>query len=284
MTDAPPVRRRVLGAALRRFREQAGCTLDDAARILDCGRSKISRIETGQRGARATELQELLAEYGVDEPRRDALLTVAYQTRQDGWWQSSGHVPGTAYPDFAGLGGADTTICTYIAQLLPGLLQTRDYARAIAEASLVKASPDEREEFVRVRLARQDVLTRDHHPIQFWAVLGEAALRQMVGDRDVMRAELRHLIDISDRLRNVTLQVLPFAAGAHAATSGPFVIIELPDAPDLAVVYLEGQIGGIYLHGSEEVARYALAFEHLRAAALSPAATTRLIEEIAASP
>ena len=124
MTDAPPVRRRVLGAALRRFREQAGCTLDDAARILDCGRSKISRIETGQRGIRATELQELLAEYGVDEPRRDALLTLADQSRQDGWWQSSGHVRDGAHPASAGLGGAGTTIGTYEAQLLPGLLQT----------------------------------------------------------------------------------------------------------------------------------------------------------------
>jgi len=283
MTDARPVRRRVLGAALRRFREQAGYTLDDAARVLNCGRSKISRIETGQRGIRATELQELLAEYGVDEPRRDALLTVAHQTRQAGWWQSSGHVRGDAYPDFAELGGAGTTICTYEAELLPGLLQTRDYARAIAAASLVKESPDEHEEFVRVRLARQHELTRDHHPLQFWAVLGEAALRQMVGDRDVMRAQLHHLIDISDRQRNVNLQVLPFAAGAHAATSGPFVIIEFADAPDLAVVYLEGQTGGIYLHGSEEVARYALAFEHLRAVALSPAATVGLIEEIAAN-
>ncbi len=128
------------------------------------------------------------------------------------------------------------------------------------------------------------MLTRDQHPFQFWAVLGEGALRQVVGGRDVMRAQLRHLIDITDRQRNVSLQVLPFAAGAHTATSGPFVIIEFPGAPDLAVVYLEGQTGGIYLHGSEEVARYALAFEHLRAAALSPAATTRLIEEIAASP
>ena len=98
-----------------------------------------------------------------------------------------------------------------------------------------------------------------------------------------MRAQLRHLIDISDRQRNVSLQVLPFAAGAHAATSGPFVIIEFPDAPDLAVVYLEGQTGGIYLYGNEEVARYTVAFEHLRAAAFSPAATMRLIEEIAAN-
>jgi len=282
MTDAPPVRRRVLGAALRRFREQAGCTLDDAARILDCDRSKISRIENGQRGIRATELEDLLAEYGVDEPRRGALLTVARQPRQGGWWQSHSHVRDDTHHGFIGLGGADTTICAYEAHLLPGLLQTGGYARAIAAASLVDEGHGEHEQFVQARLAQQHVLTRAHHPLQFWAVLSEGALRQMVGGRDVMRTQLRHLIDISDRQRNVSLQVLPFSAGAHAATSGPFVIIKFPDAPDLAVVYLEGQTGGIYLHGGDEVARYTRAFEHLRATALSTGATMRLIEEIAA--
>jgi hypothetical protein len=138
------------------------------------------------------------------------------------------------------------------------VLPTRDYARAIAAASLVKESPDEHEEFVRVRLAQQHVLTRDQRPLSFWAVLGEGALRQLAGGRDVMRAQLRNLIDITNRQRNVSLQVLPFAAGAHAATSRPFVIIEFPGAPDLTVVYLEGQTGGIYLHGSEKVARCAL--------------------------
>ena len=284
MTDAPPVRRRILGAALRRFRAEAGCTLDDAARILDCRRSKISRIETGQRGIHGTDLRELLAGYGVDGPRRDALLSLARKPRQDGWWQpSSHHVRGDAYPGFTELGGAGITVGTYDTQLLPGLLQTRNYARAIAAASLVKESQEEREQFVQVRLAQQRLLTRDQHPLQFWAVLSEGALRQLVGGRDVMRAQLRHLIDISDRQRNVSLQVLPFAAGAHAATSGPFVIITFPAAaPDLAVVYLEGHTGGVYLDGEDEVARYTLAFEHLRAIALPTAATVSLIEEIAA--
>jgi transcriptional regulator with XRE-family HTH domain len=282
MTDAPPVRRRILGAALRRFRKEAGCTLDDAARILDCRRSKISRIETGQRGIRGTDLRELLAEYGVDDPRRDALLSLARRPRRDGWWQSASHVRGAAYAGFTELGGAGTSVGTYDAQVLPGLVQTRDYAQAIAVASLVKESQEERKQFVQVRLAQQHVLTRDQHPLPFWAVLSEGALRQMVGGRDVMRAQLRHLVDIGDRQRNVSLQVLPFAAGAHAATSGPFVIITFPGAPDLAVVYLEGHTGGIYLDGEDEVARYTLAFEHLRATALSTAATVTLIEEIAA--
>ena len=282
MTDAPPVRRRILGAALRRFRAEAGCTLDDAARILDCRRSKISRIETGQRGIRGTDLRQLLAEYGVDGPRRDALLSLARKPRQDGWWQPSSQVRGDAYPGFTELGGTGITVGTYDTQLLPGLLQTGNYARAIAAASLVKESQEEREQFVQVRLAQQHLLTRDQHPLQFWAVLSEGALRQMVGGGDVMRAQLRHLIDIGDRQRNVSLQVLPFAAGAHAATSGPFVIITFPGAPDLAVVYLEGHTGGIYLDGEEEVARYTLAFEHLRATALPTAATVSLIEGIAA--
>lgn len=281
MTDAPPVRRRLLGAALRRFREQAGFTLEDAARMLECDRSKISRIETGQRGVRPKELRELLVEYGVDELRRDALLTVARQTRQAGWWQSYSRVLDDAYQDFIGLEATAASIWTYEAQLIPGLLQTEDYARAIAAASLVNETQEEHEQFVQVRLTRQQVLTRDDDPLQFWAILSEGALRQQVGGREVMRAQFAHLIEIGNSQPNVNLQVLPFAAGAHAATSGPFVIMKFPEAPDLGVVYLEGQTGGIYLETADEVARYTLVFEHLRASALSTAATVRLIEEVA---
>jgi transcriptional regulator with XRE-family HTH domain len=280
MTDSPPVRRRLLGAALRRFREQAGYTLDDAARILECDRSKISRIETGQRGVRPKELRELLVEYGVEETRREALLTVARQTHQAGWWQSFSRVLDDAYQDFIGLEATATAIWTYEAQLVPGLLQTEAYARAIAAASLVNETQEEHEQFVHVRITRQQVLTRSDDPLQFWAILSEGALRQCVGGTDVMRAQLRHLVEVGSDRPNVNLQVLPFAAGAHAATSGPFVIMKFPEAPDLGVVYLEGQTGGIYLESTDEVARYSLVFEHLRASALSTAATVRLIEEV----
>jgi transcriptional regulator with XRE-family HTH domain len=280
MTDAPPVRRRLLGTSLRRLREQAGYTLDDAARILECDRSKISRIETGQRGIRPKELRELLGEYGVEERRADALLTIARQAGQSGWWQSYSHVLSDAYQDFISLEANALTISTYEAQLVPGLLQTEDYARAIAAASLVGESQDEREQFVQARLTRQQVLTREA-PLQFWAILSEGALRQMVGGPQVMNAQLRYLIEVSSSRPNVNLQVLPFAAGAHAATSGPFVIMKFPEAPDLGVVYLEGQTGGIYLETADEVARYTLVFEHLRASALSTAATVRLIDEVA---
>ncbi|HET9898255.1 MAG TPA: helix-turn-helix transcriptional regulator [Streptosporangiaceae bacterium] len=279
MTDVPPVRRRLLGAALRRFREAAGYSLDDAARILECDRSKISRVETGQRGVRPIELRELLDEYGVEPDRRDALLTVARQTRQAGWWQSYSHVLSDAYQDFISLEASASTIWTYEAQLVPGLLQTEDYARAIAAASLLGESQEEREQFVQARLRRQQVLTRDN-PLQFWAILSEGALRQLVGSRQIMQAQLAQLIEVSNERANVTLQVLPFVAGAHAATSGPFVIMKFREAPDLGVVYLEGQTGGIYLESADEVARYTLVCEHLRASALSTVGTVRLIEEV----
>jgi transcriptional regulator with XRE-family HTH domain len=280
MTDAPPVRRRLLGAALRRFREAAGYTLDDAARILECDRSKISRIETGQRGVRPKELRELLAEYGVEDSRGEALSTIARQTSQAGWWQTYSRVLDDAYQDFIGLEATAATISTYEAQLIPGLLQTEAYAQAIAAASLVTEDQAEREQFVQVRLTRQQVLTRPE-PLRFWAILSEGALRQLVGGPAVMRDQLRHLVQISNDRPNVNLQVLPFAAGAHAATSGPFVIMKFPEAPDLGVVYLEGQTGGIYLESADEVARYNLVFEHLRATALSTVASVRLIEEVA---
>jgi transcriptional regulator with XRE-family HTH domain len=280
MPDAPPVRRRLLGASLRRLREGAGYTLDDAARILECDRSKISRIETGQRGIRPKELRELLTEYGVEQRRADALLTIARQASQTGWWQFYSHVLDDAYQDFISLEASTQAMWTYEAQLVPGLLQTEDYARAIAAASLVAETQDQREQYVQARLTRQQILTRDA-PLQFWAILSEGALRQMVGGPQVMNAQLRYLVEVATSRPNVNLQVLPFAAGAHAATSGPFVIMKFPEAPDLGVVYLEGQTGGIYLESADEVARYTLSFEHLRASALSTAATVRLIDEVA---
>ncbi len=171
-------------------------------------------------------------------------------------------------------------ILTYEAQLIPGLLQTEDYARAIAAASLVGESQEEREQFVQARLTRQQVLSREK-PLQLWAILSEGALRQTVGGREIMNAQLRYLIEIGNHRPNVNLQVLPFAAGAHAATSGSFVIMKFPEAPDLGVVYLEGQTGGIYLESADEVARYTLVFEHLRASALSTPATMHLVDEVA---
>ncbi len=280
MSEAPPVRRRLLGAALRRYRESVGFGLDDAARILECDRSKISRIETGQRGIRPKELRELLAEYGVDEKERLALAAIARHNDRRGWWQSYEHVLSNAYQDYIIMESAAASIWTYESQLVPGLLQTEDYARAIATASLDYISREQQDQFVEARLARQRVLLDDDPP-QLWAILSEGALHQAVGGSGVKRRQLSRLVEVSEELPNVTVQVLPFDVGAHAATSGPFVILKFPEAPDLGVVYLEGQTGGVYLESEGDVARYNLVFEHLRASALSMAASRRLISEVA---
>jgi transcriptional regulator with XRE-family HTH domain len=282
MTEAPPVRRRLIGAALRRHREAAGLGIDDAASILECDRSKISRIETGHRGIRPKELRELLTEYGVEDERRDALVTIGRQNWQRGWWQSYAHVLDEAYQDYIILESSAAAIWSYEAQRVPGLLQTEDYARATAAASPFFEGREQQEQFVEARLARQQILTRDGAP-QLWAILSEACLRQMVGGPKVMQAQLRHLAQVSNDLLNVTIQVLPFAAGAHAGSSGPFVVLRFPEATDLGVVYLEGQTGGVYLEEEADVARYTLVYEHLRASALSTAATTQLISEVARS-
>jgi transcriptional regulator with XRE-family HTH domain len=281
VSEAPPVRRRLLGAALRRYRESVGYGLDDAARILECDRSKISRIETGQRGIRPKELRELLAEYGVEEKERLALAAIARHNDRRGWWQSYEHVLSDAYQDYIIMESAASEIWTYETQLVPGLLQTSDYARAIATASLIKETREQQEEFVQVRLARQEVLTRADEPVELWAVLSEGALRQMVGGPAVMRDQLKRLVEIGEELPNVTVQVLPFSVGAHAATSGPFSILRFPETADLGVVYLEGQTGGVYLESEDDVARYTLVMQHLRASALPTVATARLISEVA---
>ncbi|MGH3160040.1 MAG: Scr1 family TA system antitoxin-like transcriptional regulator, partial [Streptosporangiaceae bacterium] len=167
MTDAPPVRRRLIGAALRRHREAAGYGIDDAARILECDRSKISRIETGQRSIRPKELRELLTEYGVDEARRDALVTIGRQTWQRGWWQSYAHVLDEAYQDYIILESSAAAIWIYEPQLVPGLLQIEDYARAVASTSVVFEAREQQATFVEARLARQQILTGESLP-QLW--------------------------------------------------------------------------------------------------------------------
>jgi hypothetical protein len=210
---------------------------------------------------------------------RPALAAIARQTGKRGWWQSYSQLLYDAYQDYIIMESAAAAIWTYEAQLVPGLLQTEDYAHAIAAASLDYETREQQAQFVEARLARQQVLTRDE-PLQLWAILGEGALRQMVGGPAIMRAQLARLAEIGNELPNITIQVLPFAAGAHAATSGPFDILRFPEAPDLGVVYLEGQTGGVYLEGANDVARYTLVFEHLRASALSMVATTQLISEV----
>jgi transcriptional regulator with XRE-family HTH domain len=282
------VRRRLIGGTLRRYRENVGYALEDAARVLECDRSKISRIETGQRGIRPKELRELLTEYGVPESEQAALVAIASRDGQRGWWHPYADILSEAYLDYVIMESAASEIMVYEAQLVPGLLQTDDYARAIAAAEPGYATEEQREDAVSAKaVRRQAVLTgASAGPAQakgrrLWVILGEGALHQAVGGPGVLAGQLSHLVELSGNRPDLTIQVLPFAAGAHAAAgSGSLAILRFPDAPSLGVVYLEALSGGVYLESQADVARYIRAFALLRASALSPADSLLLLRSL----
>ena len=273
------MRRRLVGGALRRYRENVGYALDDAARVLDCDRSKISRIETGQRGIRPKELRELLTEYAVPDGEQAALVAIASRRGgQRGWWQPYADVLPAPYLDYVIMEAAAAEIMTYEAQVVPDLLQTEEYARAIAAAEPGYTTDQQREEALAARATRRQVVLGASAERRIAVILGEAALHQAVGGPGVMTGQISHLVRLIDDFPGLTLQVLPFAAGAHAAAgSASLAILRFPDAPSLGVVYLEALSGGVYLESQEDVARYVRAFALLRAAALSAADSERLL-------
>ncbi len=281
VTGDPPVRRRLVGGALRRYRENVGYALDDAARVLECDRSKISRIETGQRGIRPKELRELLTEYGVPANEQLALVSIASRGGQHSWWHPYADTMSDAYLDYVIMESAASEIMTYEAQLVPDLLQTDEYARAVAAAEPGYLTDQQREDAVAAMAVRRQAVLSGSRRLS--VVLGEGALHQVVGGEDVLAAQIGHLARLSEVAPALTLQVLPFSAGAHAAVgSGSLAILRFPDAPSLGVVYLEALSGGVYLDSQVDVVRYIRAFALLRAAALSPADSARLLRGLAA--
>ncbi len=274
------MRRRLVGGTLRRYRENVGYSLEDAARILECDRSKISRIETGQRGIRPKELRELMAEYGVPGSEQLALLAIASRGGQHSWWHPYADVWSDAYLDYVIMESAASEIMAYEAQLIPDLLQTDDYARAIAAAEPANLA-DQHEDAVAAKAVRRQVVLDGGSPARLGVILGEGALHQAVGGPDVLAGQITHLIKLAADYPAVTIQVLPFSAGAHvAAGSGSLAILRFPDAPSLGVVYLEALSGGVYLEDQADVARYVRAFALLRAAALSPADSVYLLRNL----
>ena len=276
---SPTVRRRRLGAELRRYRELAGLTIDQVAERLDCSASKISRLETGQTGSNPRDVRDMLALYGVGDTEMEELLAVARETRQRGWWQPYGSILTGAYVGFE---AAADRIRSYEAQCVPGLLQTADYARSMIAAVHTGRPRQEVDDRVHVRLGRQALLTQED-PVQFWCVLDEAALRRPVGGREVMRCQLEHLVRESAR-PNVTLQVLPMATGEHPGMEGSFVIMSFPDAADPDTVYVTIATGGVFQEKPDDVSRYEIIFDRLQKMALSSAESTEFIATMAKEP
>ena len=276
---SPTVRRRRLGAELRRHRELAGLTIDQVADQLDCSASKISRLETGQTGLNPRDVRDMLALYGVGDTELEELLAVARETRQRGWWQPYGSILTGAYVGFE---AAADRIRSYEAQCVPGLLQTADYARSMIAAVHTGRPRQEVDDRVHVRLGRQALLTQED-PVKFWCVLDEAALRRPVGGREVMRCQLEHLVRESAR-PNVTLQVLPMAAGEHPGMEGSFVIMSFPDAADPDTVYVTIATGGVFQEKPDDVSRYEIIFDRLQKMALSSAESAEFIATMAKEP
>ncbi|MCP3798093.1 helix-turn-helix domain-containing protein [Allokutzneria sp. A3M-2-11 16] len=269
---SPTVRRRRLASELRRLREAAGLTCEDVAGHLECSAAKVSRIETGRTGVNPRDVRDMLQLYGVEGDRQDALVELSRMARQKGWWHNYSDVLTGA---FAGMEAEAASIRCYQAQLVPGLLQTEDYARSVFRAVRPKADTDDVERRVAARRARQSILERDQPP-KLWMVIDEAVLHRKVGGDEVMREQLDYLVEMTAQ-PNIELQVLPFGVGAHAAADGPFVILGFPDPIDPTVVYLDTLTSGLYLEKPEEIRWYGTVFDHVRAAALGTEESVALI-------
>ncbi|MFJ9376848.1 helix-turn-helix domain-containing protein [Streptomyces sp. NPDC101455] len=275
MQYGPAVRRRKLGAELRALRAEAGLTSGEAARLVGWHQSKVSRIETGASGVKPPDVRLLLNVYQVGDPQlRDMLLVLAGSDDGGGrhhWWHAYRGVLPPAYRDFISLESQASTLRTLETSVVPGLLQTPEYARAVTRAAVGgpdNDGPERLDALVQVRLARQDVLRADP-PLELSVVLDEAVLRREVGGPGVMARQLDRLVEAA-RLPQVRLQVLPFAAGAHIGITGPFVIFSFPSTSDLDVVVLDHLTSSLYLERKEDLEAYSEAFSTLQFHALSP--------------
>jgi transcriptional regulator with XRE-family HTH domain len=275
--SGPTVLRMLLGGQLRKLREAKGITREAAGYEIRSSDSKISRMELGRVGFKERDVADLLTLYGVtDEQERRTLLELARQANSPGWWHRFGDVSPGWLQAYLGLEPAATLIRTYEVQFVPGLLQTADYARAVTLLGPEKMTSEQVEKRVALRMERQQLLTRPNPP-QLWAVLDEAVLRRPIGGATVMRGQIAALMEAT-KLPNVTLQVLPFAAGGHSAAGGAFTLLRFPeeDLPD--VLYAEQLTSAIYLDKREDVDAYAAALERLSVEAEPPARTLEILD------
>jgi transcriptional regulator with XRE-family HTH domain len=279
LPGGPTVPRRLLGAQLRRLREERRITLEDAGNVIRASGSKMSRLETGRVGFKDRDVADLLTFYGVtDEQQRRALRELARSASSHGWWYDYTDVLPSWFEAYVGLEEAATSIRTYEIQFVPGLLQTEDYARAITLLGHQEAPAAEIEQRVQLRMGRQALLTKSQ-PVHLWAVLDEAVLRRPAGRPGVMRRQIQHLLQVAER-PNVTIQVVPFSAGVHAAAGGPFSIMRFAerDLPD--VVYLEQLTSALYLDKRENVDHYMAVMERLCLEATPAASTAKIVNAI----
>jgi transcriptional regulator with XRE-family HTH domain len=275
-SSSPTVRRRRLATELHRLRQASKMTIEQVAEALEWSSGKVSKIENARVSVMPRDARRLLDIYGITEGQeREMLLSLARESRERGWWQQYGQVVPEWFATYVGLEAEASTISTYQAETVPGLLQTQRYAAALHRAALMNATEEEIERHVAVRMERQARLKQPDAP-QLWVVLNEAVLRRMTGERAIMHEQLAKLAEAA-ATPNITLQVLPFSAGAHASMDSAFSIISFDPPTDGEIVYFEHPTCSLYVEKPDEVARYKLVYEHLRAASLSLDESRRLL-------
>ncbi|MEV0055040.1 helix-turn-helix transcriptional regulator [Saccharopolyspora shandongensis] len=272
-TTSPPVARLQLGQLLRRLREKSGKTQDAAAEVLECQKPRISKIETGKATISAGDVRLLIDLYGADEATGETVAQLAREARK----RSTARVPDWAQR-YVALESISSSIQVYEPELIPGLIQTENYTRAITQAADPERSEDEVERLAAVRTERKSLI-RGKNPVQLSVVLNEAALRRTVGGAEIMIEQLKHLLEVAE-LPNVTLQVLPFSAGAHAAMGSSFYVLEIQRPAKATVVYLESLTSGDYVDNAAQIERYALAFKQLQVSSSKETETAATLERV----
>jgi transcriptional regulator with XRE-family HTH domain len=275
----PTVQRLLVGARLRRLRTDMGLSREEAAEAIRASEWKIHRLENGQVGFKERDLVDLLERYEVTDPDEiEELLAMAREANTPGWWQRYGDVLPQWFRTYVDLESAAALIRTYEGQYVPGLLQTDDYMRAVVQGAHLEETSDELGRRVRLRMARQTVLTREHPP-RLWAVVDEAALRRPVGGPGVMKGQVQRLLDVAEQ-PNVTLQILPLDVGAHPAMVGSFSVLRFPDEELPDVVYLEHLTGATYLNKPEDVGQYLHVMETICVRAAAPDQSVELLDRL----
>ena len=271
---SPTLRRRELASQLRDLRKQSGRTVEEVARELLCSPPKISRIETGVRPASLRDVRDLCTIYGVDDSLRARLMTLAREAKQQGWWNRYEDI---LIDRLIGLETEAAQISSYESCVIPWMFQTREYARAVIRGILPRIADHVLDERVAARLTRQEIITRESPP-HFWSLVDESALHRRVGSNQVMRDQLKGMVELA-AIPNMTLQVVPFSLGAHPGLDNTFTLLEFQSGQP-PVVYVENMAGELYLERATDVDRYKEALMHLRAGALDPESSISLIERV----
>jgi transcriptional regulator with XRE-family HTH domain len=275
----PTVRLRRLAAELRRLRAGTGLSRETVSEQTGINVVTLYRIETARTKPQLRTLNTLLTAYGADAELRSYLTALCRDAGQQGWLRPYHSDLPEEYTAYISFEGEATGVSNYESLFVPGLLQTEDYARAVIRGVLTTATPHQVDDRVQARVERQQVLTKDT-PLKFWTVVDEACLRREVGGHSVMRAQLRAL-DSTVASPNVTVQVIPFSAGAHPGMPGSFVLMTFPDPMDMDLVYIDSMAGDLFLESDAEISRYTTMFDTLRAVALSPDHSRELISRLA---